>query len=275
MNAFGWARLYFRNEDRELRETKATMAALYSYCDFDTLVCWPSQRTLASVTGLDVRTVRRHISKNIAKGWLSVVEPGVSKTQPNRYQLRTPTPSVELEPRTLVSSVEPELRTPTPSVELEPRTLVSSVEPELRTPLTATEDMGDRQLRSPVSSITNQRTNQGTTHREGTEGADALSPSDLSSAPFGGSESSHRMDDDPWGIRPTSDATNQPPTEDMGALSTEGMDDPWGTLPDRVVEPEPASVAEPVRPKPVPKPDCCANAPFCPHSEDPFAPCNQ
>lgn len=256
MNAFGWARLYFRNEDRELRETKATMAALYSYVDFDTLVCWPSQRTLASVTGLDVRTVRRHISKNVAKGWLTVVEPGVSKTQPNRYQLRTPTPSVELEPRAPVPSVEP----------------------ELRTSLTATEDMGDRQLRSPVSSITNQRTNQGTTHsslsREGTEGADALSPSDLSSAP-GGSESSHRMDDDPWGIRPTSDATNQPPTEDMGALSTEGMDDPWGTLPDRVVEPEPASVAEPVRPKPVPKPDCCADAPFCPHSEDPFAPWNQ
>ncbi len=221
------------------------MAAIYSYVDFDTLVCWPSQRTLASVTGLDVRTVRRHISKNVAKGWLTVVEPGVSKTQPNRYQLRTPTPSVKLEPRAPVPSVEP----------------------ELRTSLTATEDMGDRQLRSPVSSITNQRTNQGTTHsslsREGTEGADALSPSDLSSAPFGGSESSHRMDDDPWGIRATSDVTNQPPTEDMGALSTEDMDDPWGTLPDRVVEPEPAPVAEPVRPKPVPEPDCCDRFPFC------------
>lgn len=227
------------------------MAALYSYVDFDTLVCWPSQRTLASVTGLDVRTVRRHISKNVAKGWLTVVEPGVSKTQPNRYQLRTPTPSVELEPRALVPSVEP----------------------ELRTSLTATEDMGDRQLRSPVSSITNQRTNQGTTHsslsREGTEGADALSPSDLSSAPFGGSESSHRMDDDPWGIRATSDVTNQPPTEDMGDLSGEDMDDPWAPLPDRAVEPEPAPVAEPVRPKPVP--DCCTYAPFCSHVEDPFA----
>ncbi|CPU26703.1 Uncharacterised protein [Mycobacteroides abscessus] len=244
MNAFGWARLYFRNEDRELRETKATMAALYSYVDFDTLVCWPSQRTLASVTGLDVRTVRRHISKNIAKGWLTVVEPGVSKTQPNRYQLRTPTPSVELEPRALVPSVEP----------------------ELRTSLTATEDMGDRQLRSPVSSITNQRTNQGTTHssliREGTEGADALSPSDLSSAPFGGSESSHRMDDDPWGIRATSDVTNQPPTEDMGALSTEDMDDPWGTLPDRVVEPLPM----PMQAHPMwrtQREDCCDRFPWC------------
>ncbi|WP_412176950.1 helix-turn-helix domain-containing protein [Mycobacteroides abscessus] len=216
------------------------MAALYSYCDFDTLVCWPSQRTLASVTGLDVRTVRRHISKNVAKGWLTVVEPGVSKTQPNRYQLRTPTPSVELEPRALVPSVEP----------------------ELRTSLTATEDMGDRQLRSPVSSITNQRTNQGTTHREGTEGTGALSPSDLSSAPFGGSESSHRMDDDPWGIRPTSDATNQPPTEDMGALSTEGMDDPWGTLPDRVVEPEPM----PMQAHPMwrtQREDCCDRFPWC------------
>ncbi|WP_412176953.1 helix-turn-helix domain-containing protein [Mycobacteroides abscessus] len=220
------------------------MAALYSYVDFDTLVCWPSQRTLASVTGLDVRTVRRHISKNIAKGWLTVVEPGVSKTQPNRYQLRTPTPSVELEPRALVPSVEP----------------------ELRTSLTATEDMGDRQLRSPVSSITNQRTNQGTTHssliREGTEGADALSPSDLSSAPFGGSESSHRMDDDPWGIRATSDVTNQPPTEDMGALSTEDMDDPWGTLPDRVVEPLPM----PMQAHPMwrtQREDCCDRFPWC------------
>lgn len=220
------------------------MAAIYSYVDFDTLVCWPSQRTLASVTGLDVRTVRRHISKNIAKGWLSVVEPGVSKTQPNRYQLRTPTPSVELEPRTPVSSVEP----------------------ELRTSLTATEDMGDRQLRSPVSSITNQRTNQGTTHsslsREGTEGADALSPSDLSSAPFGGSESSHRMDDDPWGIRATSDVTNQPPTEDMGALSTEDTDDPWGTLPDRVVEPLPM----PMQAHPMwrtQREDCCDRFPWC------------
>ncbi|MBN7458668.1 Uncharacterised protein [Mycobacteroides abscessus subsp. abscessus] len=242
MNAFGWARLYFRNEDRELRETKATMAALYSYCDFDTLVCWPSQRTLASVTGLDVRTVRRHISKNIAKGWLSVVEPGVSKSQPNRYQLRTPTPSVELEPRAPVPSVES----------------------ELRTSLTATEDMGDRQLRSPVSSITNQRTNQGTTHREGTEGTGALSPSDLSSDPFGGSESTHRVGDDPWGITATSDVTNQPPTEDMGVLSGEDTDDPWGNLePVRVVEPEPAPVAEPVRPKPVPKPDCCDRLPFC------------
>lgn len=227
------------------------MAALYSYVDFDTLVCWPSQRTLASVTGLDVRTVRRHISKNVAKGWLTVVEPGVSKTQPNRYQLRTPTPSVELEPRAPVPSVEP----------------------ELRTSLTATEDMGDRQLRSPVSSITNQRTNQGTTHREGTEGTGALSPSDLSSAPFGGSESSHRMDDDPWGIRATSDVTNQPPTEDTGDLSGEDTYDPCGNPePVRVVEPKPAPVAEPIRHKPMPE-DCCDRAPFCecPNKRDPFA----
>ncbi|WP_409347474.1 helix-turn-helix domain-containing protein [Mycobacteroides immunogenum] len=217
------------------------MAALLTYADFHDLTCYPSQQTLASVTELDVRTVRRHISKNIDKGWLSVVEKGVSRSRPNRYQLRTPTPSVELE-----------LRAPVPSVKS-----------ELRTSLTATEDMGDRQLRSPVSSITNQRTNQGTTQREGTEGADALSPSDLSSAPFDGSESSLRVDDDPWEITSASDRTNQP-TEDMGALSGEDTYDPWGNAESvRVVDPKPAPVAEPIRPKPVPKPDCCDRLPFC------------
>ncbi|WP_133051278.1 hypothetical protein [Mycobacteroides abscessus] len=40
--------------------------------------------------------------------------------------------------------------------------------------------------------------------------------------------------------------------------------DLWGNPEQvRAVEPEPASVAEPVRPKPVPKPDCCDRLPFC------------
>lgn len=92
MNAFEWSKAYFQNEDRSLHETKATMAALMTYANFDTLECFPSQRTLARVTGTHVDTVRRHIRKNVDAGWLKVVEPGSSYKKPNRYRLTVPTP---------------------------------------------------------------------------------------------------------------------------------------------------------------------------------------
>ncbi|WP_457160547.1 helix-turn-helix domain-containing protein [Mycobacteroides abscessus] len=90
MNAFEWSRLYFQNEDRELTSTKSTMAALYSYADFTTLECYPSQAKLANVTALHIRTVRRHIQRNIERGWLDVVEPGNSFKKSTRYRLTVP-----------------------------------------------------------------------------------------------------------------------------------------------------------------------------------------
>lgn len=94
MNTFEWAKAYFRSEDRSLHETKATMAALMTYADFHDLTCYPSQRTLARITGTHVDTVRRHLKKNIEAGWLQKIREGSSYKSTNKYQLTVPTPCV-------------------------------------------------------------------------------------------------------------------------------------------------------------------------------------
>ena len=93
MNQFQWAKAYFQNEDRRLLKSRSTMAALMTYADFDTLECWPSQTTLARVTGVSVSTVHRHLKLNVKLGWLVVVRKGKSKEFPNKYRLSVPTPS--------------------------------------------------------------------------------------------------------------------------------------------------------------------------------------
>ena len=84
-NVFEWSKAYFRNEDRGLHETKATMAALMTYADFDDLTCYPSQQTLARITGTHVATVRRHIRKNVDAGWLKTLERGSSYKRSSKY----------------------------------------------------------------------------------------------------------------------------------------------------------------------------------------------
>src|SRR5262245_38495838 len=93
--AFEWSKRYFRNEDRSLSETKATMAALMTYADFHTLTCFPSQKTLAGITGLSIDSVRRHINKNIDAGWLQKLKQGNSYKSATEYLLTVPTPSTD------------------------------------------------------------------------------------------------------------------------------------------------------------------------------------
>ncbi|WP_083888985.1 helix-turn-helix domain-containing protein [Gordonia sp. KTR9] len=90
VNAFEWSRLYFRNPDTSLRQTRSTMAALQTYADFKDLTCYPSQSTLAEITGSSVETVRRHIKKNVDAGWLVVVERGNSYKRSSLYRLSVP-----------------------------------------------------------------------------------------------------------------------------------------------------------------------------------------
>lgn len=90
MNAFEWSRLYFRNPDISLRQTRSTMAALQTYANFQDLTCYPSQKTLANITGSSVETVRRHIKKNVDAGWLVVVERGNSYKRSSLYRLAVP-----------------------------------------------------------------------------------------------------------------------------------------------------------------------------------------
>jgi hypothetical protein len=89
---FEWSRTYFQNEDHALRETKATMAALSSYGDFNALTCYPSQTTLRRITGYSVETIRRHIRKNIDAGWVRKVREGNSYKTTNKYEFTFPTP---------------------------------------------------------------------------------------------------------------------------------------------------------------------------------------
>ncbi|CPR91612.1 helix-turn-helix domain-containing protein [Mycobacteroides abscessus] len=230
LNAFRWAKLYFQNEDRDLTATKSTMAALFTYADFHELTCYPSQATLARVTALDVQTVRRHLRKNVEKGWLGVIERGNSYKKATRYRLSVP----------------------------EPLSTATAVTNQLVSATTPTGIKGDRSTPIKDDALTTNRTTNeppigGSVGDRTGIGSDTSSGSDKTPDPFGGP-----------GIDSPSNATTQTSTPINSDRSTGYIDDdPWGTLPDRAVEPEPASVAEPVRPKPVPKPDCCDNVPFC------------
>jgi hypothetical protein len=91
-NVFEWSKAYFRNEDRSLHETRATMAALMTYADFDALTCFPSQKTLARITGTHVDTIRRHVAKNVKAGWLVKLEAGNVNGRSTKYLLTVPAP---------------------------------------------------------------------------------------------------------------------------------------------------------------------------------------
>lgn len=94
-NAFEWSKAYFQSGDRRLHKTHSVMAALMTYANFDTLVCWPSQETLAKVTGLSVDSVRRHLRVNVSAGWLKVLRKGVAVGSATLYQLTIPTDSLQ------------------------------------------------------------------------------------------------------------------------------------------------------------------------------------
>ena len=174
--------------------------------------------------------MRRHLRKNVEKGWLGVIERGNSYKKATRYRLSVP----------------------------EPLSTATAVTNQLVSATTPTGIKGDRSTPIKDDALTTNRTTNeppigGSVGDRTGIGSDTSSGSDKTPDPFGGP-----------GIDSPSNATTQTSTPINSDRSTGYIDDdPWGTLPDRAVEPEPASVAEPVRPKPVPKPDCCDNVPFC------------
>lgn len=100
MNVFEWSKAYFRNGDPALRETRSTMAALMTYADFNKMTCYPSQATLAHVTGSSVETIRRHIRKNVEAGWIRKLAQGSSVGKSTEYLLTTPLTDEGSHPRT-------------------------------------------------------------------------------------------------------------------------------------------------------------------------------
>ncbi|MGL6235111.1 MAG: helix-turn-helix domain-containing protein [Segniliparus sp.] len=87
---FEWLRAYMRTPDAGLRHTKTTMCALATYADFDTLECYPSQRTLAELTGFSQKAVQRHVSLNLRSGWIVKVRAGNSYKTTNKYRFAYP-----------------------------------------------------------------------------------------------------------------------------------------------------------------------------------------
>lgn len=87
---FDWHSDYFKTECAELAHTRGTMATLAAFANFDTMQCFPSQSTLARLTGQSVETVRRHIKLNIAAGWLKQVSRGTSHRQASVYEFLIP-----------------------------------------------------------------------------------------------------------------------------------------------------------------------------------------
>ena len=83
---FDWHAAYFKAECPELAHTRGTMATLAAFANFDTMRCFPSQATLAKLTGQSVETVRRHIKLNIGAGWLKQVSRGTSHKQASVYE---------------------------------------------------------------------------------------------------------------------------------------------------------------------------------------------
>lgn len=98
---FDWHAAYFKSEAASLAHTRGTMATLAAYANFDTMTCYPSQTTLAKLTGQSVETVRRHIKLNAAAGWLELVSRGTSHKKASVYRFLIPesadeTPSTPL-----------------------------------------------------------------------------------------------------------------------------------------------------------------------------------
>ena len=148
-NMFDWNKAYFQSEDTSLRATYATMAVLASYADFRDRTCYPSQRTLARLTGLSTETIRRHIKQNIEARWLKKIRDGNSYTTTNKYLFVIPTPL------THEGSAE-DLMATTPLAD------EGTPHPRGVTPLT---DEGSTPLTSV--GLTNQVTTKGTTQQSG------------------------------------------------------------------------------------------------------------
>ncbi|WP_076198958.1 helix-turn-helix domain-containing protein [Mycobacterium sp. GA-1841] len=219
MNVFEWSKLYFRSADRNLHETKATMAALMTYADFDDLTCYPSQRTLAKDTGASVDTVSRHIRKNVEAGWLRKIKQGNSYKRATEYQLCTPR-------RDAGSPSTPTDQLPAGTQGVPP----AAVHP---TPCT---DAGSTTRRDAVL------TTHTTTHEPPIQGGSLENHFD----PWEGSS----------GVDPSPIATNEIPTprRDAGSspVTDGGSSDPWGPPPtSEYVEPKDVRVPWP-RNKPLP-----------------------
>ncbi|MFJ9371378.1 helix-turn-helix domain-containing protein [Nocardia sp. NPDC101769] len=67
--------------------------------DNRTLKGWVKQETLAEATGLDVRSVKRHIRENVKAGWLKVTERGNSGGRANTYELTFPSKVTRMSPK--------------------------------------------------------------------------------------------------------------------------------------------------------------------------------
>lgn len=88
-----WDQAYNRNGDGKL--PRAVVNVIRTYMNNHTLAGWVSQETLSRNTGLDERTVRRQIEKNVKVGWLTVTKRGRTG-QASEYQLTYPRPDTDV-----------------------------------------------------------------------------------------------------------------------------------------------------------------------------------
>ncbi len=77
---------------------RTVMNAIRTYMNNTTLTGWVKQETLAEATGLDLRTVKRHIAANVQAGWLKVTERGNSGGRANAYELTFPQKRTRMSP---------------------------------------------------------------------------------------------------------------------------------------------------------------------------------
>ncbi|MGV9540332.1 hypothetical protein ACWDSF_03290 [Nocardia beijingensis] len=77
---------------------RTVMNAIRTYMNNTTLTGWVKQETLAEATGLDLRTVKRHIAANVQAGWLKVTERGNSAGRANAYELTFPRKGTQMSP---------------------------------------------------------------------------------------------------------------------------------------------------------------------------------
>lgn len=237
---FQWLEAYCYNGDSST--PRAVMMTMFHHADANTLTCHPTVERLAQACGLSERQVRRQIEANERSGWLTTVRhaSNTRKSAPMyaEYELTFGQPRTNM------------------SVDRSVNELEAGVDGHIcheDDPFADKYDHALGHICPPNRSISIDQ----------------------------------RLIDQPLDVVDTSVLDGQicPPADSAlgGALSEDHCpasieidqrsartnmsvhsDDPWGNLePVRVVEPEPESVAEPVRPKPVPKPDCCDRLPFC------------
>ncbi|MEV4635251.1 hypothetical protein AB0J79_18660 [Rhodococcus coprophilus] len=83
-----WDQAYNRNRDGKLPRT--VVNAIRTYMNNHTLTGWVKAETLMRDTGLKERAVREQISRNVAAGWLKIVDRGNSSGKANTYRLTYP-----------------------------------------------------------------------------------------------------------------------------------------------------------------------------------------